>query len=278
MQGDSANSGYAGIRSDEANRMLKNLKMDLHVHTCLSPCGDLAMLPRRIASRARQQGLDAIAISDHNSAENVVAVRKAAEQEGVAVIGGIEVTSEEEVHILALFDDDEGLFELQRVIYDNLPGVNDEQAFGEQVLADEHDEVTGINDRLLIGATELSVDTIVDTIHSLGGLAIAAHIDRERFGIIGQLGFIPEGLALDGVEVAAEKRAQEEGSRVQGFKGSSPGTLGPSTPFPAITSSDAHFIDDIGRSSTVFLVEEATASEIGKALRNEDGRSILACS
>ncbi len=270
MPGGSANSGSAGIRSDEANRMLKKLKMDLHIHTCLSPCADLAMLPGMIAGKARRQGLDAIAVSDHNSAENVVAVRKAAEQEGVVVIGGIEVTSEEEVHILALFDDDKGLFEFQRVIYDNLPGVNDEQAFGEQVLADEHDEVTGINDRLLIGATTLSVDAVVDTIHSLGGLAIAAHIDRERFGIIGQLGFIPEGLALDGVEVSAKKR-------VPGLEFSGPRPLGPpSSGFPAITSSDAHFMDDIGRSSTVFLVEEATVSEIGKALRNEDGRSILA--
>ncbi len=271
MQGDSANSESAGIRSDEANRMLKKLKMDLHIHTCLSPCADLVMLPGRIAARARQQGLDAIGISDHNSAENVVAVRKAAEKEGVAVIGGIEVTSEEEVHILALFDDDEGLFGLQQVIYDNLPGVNDEQVFGEQVLADEHDEVTGINDRLLIGATTMSVDKVVDTIHSLGGIAIAAHIDRERFGIIGQLGFIPDGLALDGVEVEAPERVQGiQGSRGPGFD--------PSTSFPAITSSDAHFENDIGRSSTVFLVEEATASEIGKALRNEDGRSILAYS
>jgi hypothetical protein len=126
----------------------------------------------------------------------------------------------------------------------------------------------------------LSVDAIVDTIHSLGGLAIAAHVDRERFGIIGQLGFIPDGLALDGVEVSAEKRVQGfQGSRVlpPGVQASHPG-FGLSTSFPAITSSDAHFMDDIGRNSTVFLVEEATVSEIGKALRNEDGRSILACS
>lgn len=247
--------------------MLKNLKMDLHVHTCLSPCGDLAMLPGRIAGRARQRGLDAIGVSDHNSAENVVAVKRAADKEGVAVVGGIEVTSEEEVHILALFDDDEGLFGLQRVIYDNLPGVNDERAFGEQVLADEHDQVTGINDRLLIGATTLSVDEVVDAIHSLGGVAIAAHADRERFGIIGQLGFIPDGLALDGVEVSANASSGREPA---GF----PLAFG----FPAIASSDAHFVDDIGRSSTFFLIEQATASEIRKALRNEDGRHILAYS
>ncbi len=247
--------------------MLKKLRMDLHIHTCLSPCADLGMLPGRIAGRARQQGLDAIGISDHNSAENVVAVRKAADREGVAVVGGIEVTSEEEVHILVLFDDDEGLFGLQRVIYDNLPGVNDERAFGEQVLADEHDEVTGVNDRLLIGATTLSVDEVVDAIHSLGGVAIAAHVDRERFGIIGQLGFIPDELALDGVEVSAR---------------ASPGREPPGSPqafgFPVIASSDAHSVDDIGRSSTVFLVKEATATEIGKALHNEDGRSVLAYS
>jgi predicted metal-dependent phosphoesterase TrpH len=245
--------------------MLKTLKMDLHVHTCLSPCGDLAMLPGQIAGRARQRGLDAIGISDHNSAENVVAVRRAAGREGIAVVGGIEVTSEEEVHILALFDDDDGLLGLQRVVYDNLPGGNDERAFGEQVLVNEHDEVTGINDRLLIGATTLSVDEVVDTVHSLGGVAIAAHVDRERFGIIGQLGFIPTGLALDGVEVTAKASLSNESSgRPRAFD------------FPATMSSDAHCLEDIGRRTTVFLVEAATASEIGKALRNEDGRSVVA--
>ncbi|MBN2538379.1 PHP domain-containing protein [candidate division WOR-3 bacterium] len=236
--------------------------MDLHVHTCLSPCGDLAMLPGQIAARARRRGLDAIGIADHNSAENVAAVRNAAGREGVAVVGAMEVTSEEEVHVLALFDDDASLSGFQRVVYDNLPGVNDERAFGEQVLVDERDEVTGINDRLLIGATTLSVDEVVDAIHSLGGVAVAAHVDRERFGIIGQLGFIPDGLALDGVELATKPP---------------PGVLR-AYGFPAIVSSDAHFLEDIGRNATVFRVEEATAGEVGRALRNEDGRSVIAYS
>jgi len=244
--------------------MLKRFKMDLHIHSCLSPCGDLGMLPGKLTKEARKKGLDAIGISDHNSAENVIAVRKAAQKLNIAVIGGIEVTSSEEVHILAYFDYDESLFEFQRIIYENLPGVNDVQFFGEQILANENDEVIGVNDRLLIGATELAIDEIVDIIHSLNGLAIAAHIDRERFSIIGQLGFIPKGLALDAVEVSPEMLKRRESPDFIQAHG-----------FPALTSSDAHYIEDIGRSSTTFFIEKAKVSEIKKALHNEDGRYII---
>ena len=152
-----------------------------------------------------------IGICDHNSAENVACAKKVGEKEGLTVIGGIEVTSQEEVHILALFSEDRDLFELADLIYENLPGINDERVFGEQIVVNEDDEVLGFNKRLLIGATVLPLRQIVDRIHSLSGLAIAPHIDRESFGIIGQLGFIPDGLELDGLEVSpglSLKRAQ----------------------------------------------------------------------
>jgi hypothetical protein len=98
----------------------------------------------------------------------------------------------------------------------------------------------------------------VDVIHRLGGLAIASHVDRERFSMIGQLGFIPPGLELDAVEVSTEWAAGQDYD------------------YPVVTFSDAHFLDDIGKNRTCFMVagEDAPVDEIGKALRNEMGRSV----
>jgi len=244
--------------------MLRKFKADLHIHTCLSPCGEPWMSPRRIVEQAKLKGLDIIGICDHNSVENVVCTKKVGEKEELEVIGGIEVTSQEEVHILALFDEDKDLFELANLIYENLPGVNDERVFGEQLVVNEDDEVLSFNKRLLIGATVLPLHQIVDRIHSLSGLAIAAHIDRESFSIIGQLGFIPDGLELDGLEVSPRlslKKAQLE--------------FGKAFDFPLVAFSDAHTLEDVGKSFTCLLMEKANTKEIRKALFGEDGRKVV---
>jgi PHP family Zn ribbon phosphoesterase len=237
--------------------MMRKVRADLHVHTCLSPCGDTQMQATAIVEQAKKVGLDMIGICDHNSAENVAAVAKAGLREGLAVIAGMEITSSEEVHILGLFDTEGDVMHLQDVVYQNLAGQNDEQAFGPQTVVDEWDNVIRINDRLLIGATTLTVEQIVEAIHRWAGLAIASHVDRERFSLIGQLGFIPEGLELDAVEVSMASSIKQEYG------------------YPVVTSSDAHFLEDIGKSSTCFMIEDMSVDEINKALRNEMGRRII---
>ena len=244
--------------------MLRKFKADLHIHTCLSPCGDMEMTPKMIVEKARSKGLDVIGICDHNSSENVIAVKKAGEKSNLKVLGGMEVTSEEEVHILALFDEDKNLSELQKIVYENLEGVNDEEHFGYQLVVDEQDGIIDLNKKLLIGATDLTVDRIVELIHSFNGLAIASHVDRERFSLLGQLGFVPEGLELDlSPRYISEKK-----------KLAFPMASG----FPLVTFSDAHYSDDIGKTSTTFLLDDITVSELKKALKNKDGRYIIAYS
>jgi len=235
---------------------MRRVRADLHLHTCLSPCADTQMQATAIVEQAKKVGLDMIAICDHNSAENVAAVVKAGARESLAVIGGMEVTSSEEVHILGLFDTGTDLMRMQDMVYENLPGENSEEAFGLQLVVDEWNNVVGKNPRLLIGATNLTVEQIVDSIHQWSGLAIASHIDRERFSLIGQLGFIPEGLKLDALEVSAPSSAVREYG------------------YPVVTSSDAHFLEDIGRNPTCFMIESASLAEIRKALRCELGRRI----
>lgn len=237
---------------------------DLHIHTCLSPCADLTMSPTRIVNRAMARKLDIIGICDHNSAENVQATINAACKNDLTVLAGMEVTSVEEVHAIALFDETSQVLNLQETVYANLiPEENKEELFGEQIVANEFDEVEGYNKRLLIGATTLTLTEIVKTIHTCGGLAIASHIDRESYSIIGQLGFIPEDLEIDGLEISPQMTIAQANARI-------PGTA----KYPLITSSDAHFLDNIGKATTSFLLEEPTVNEIQKALKNEDGRKI----
>lgn len=242
--------------------MLKIFKADLHIHTCLSPCGELEMSPRGIAEQAKIKEIDILGICDHNSSENVPALIKAAQKYEIVVLPGMEVTSQEEVHILALFDELDSALKLQEIIYAHLHGENDEKLFGMQVVVNEDDEVLGFNNKLLIGASTLSVEEVVQTIHELNGLAIASHIDRERFSLIGQLGFIPEGLALDALEISPAISFEEAKDKFN-------------PPFPLTCASDAHFIEDIGRSTTSFYIEEGTTKEIKKALMNADGRKVI---
>jgi PHP family Zn ribbon phosphoesterase len=209
---------------------------------------------------AQRKGLNFVGICDHNSVENVDAAKKAGEREKISVIGGMEVTSREEVHILAFFDKASELQALQQVIYENLPGTNDERIYGDQVVVNEDDEVIGFNKKLLMGATEIPLCEIVELIHRLKGLAIASHIDREGFGIIGQLGFIPDDLSLDAVEITNPQQK---------------GRVSLSKDFPVVISSDAHFLDDVGRNRTRFLLKEITVRELGKSFRGEAGRKVV---
>ncbi|MBI5056821.1 MAG: PHP domain-containing protein [Nitrospirae bacterium] len=244
--------------------MLKPFKADLHIHTCLSPCADLEMSPSAVVRTALERGIDIIAITDHNSAENIIAARKAAENSGLTVLAGMEVTSSEEAHILALFDDAEGIMKLQDIVYDNLlPGENDEKLFGEQIVVNEKDEVMDFNKRLLIGATSLPAKTIVDTIHTLGGIAIASHIDRDAFSIVSQLGFIPEDLNFDALEMSPRT---DRGKAVLLYNDYAS--------FAWTTSSDAHWLKDIGERTTTFLINRPTLEEMRLAMKNIDGRKV----
>lgn len=237
--------------------------MDLHIHTCLSPCSEEEMLPSAIIEQAKRRGLDGIGICDHNSAENVLVVKKVGKRAGFPVLGGMEITSCEEVHIMALFDDDAALIKMQGIVYKNLSGENDALYFGEQQVVDECNAVTGTNTRLLIGATSLDVEEVVAYIHALGGIAIASHVDREAYSIFSQLGFIPPELELDGLEVSSRSSA---GLVLKKFP--------QAAAYPIVTFSDAHFLDGIGKTATSFLIKEATVGEISKALRHSDGRRI----
>jgi PHP family Zn ribbon phosphoesterase len=222
------------------------------------------MSPKKIIQKSLDAGLDLIALCDHNSAENAGATMREGNKQGVQVLPGLEICSREEVHILALFDELDPTLEMQTYVYDNLPGENNTKVFGFQVVANEEDEVIGENPRLLIGATRLSLHDIVDKTHGLGGINISCHVDRPGYGIINQLGFIPDDLNLDGLEVSYRIKLAEAAQSIPGIGN-----------FSCVTASDAHYLNDIGRACTVFELAEPSLAEIRLALAGKDGRRIL---
>ncbi len=245
--------------------MLKIYTADLHIHSCLSPCGDLDMSPRKIVAVAVEEKLDIIAITDHNASENIPAAIKAARGKPLTVLAGMEVASAEEAHLIALFDNFDSMGRFQQVVYENLMSFGiDQRTIDDQVIVNERDEVEGFNDHLLFGATALSFQQLVDEVHRLNGLAIASHVDRESYSIIAQLGFIPDDLPLDALEISpnmSKKQARLLFPDVNRF--------------PLIKSSDAHYPGDIGRQKTQFLIQEPTMDELKLALLNSRGRKVL---
>jgi PHP family Zn ribbon phosphoesterase len=234
--------------------------MDLHVHTCLSPCADNSMVPPAIVAAALQAGLQAIGICDHNSAANAAAVQSAARGQGLAVLAGLEVTSREELHLLAFFESAEGLAAFGELIAAHLKGANEPSLFGDQIVVDERGEPLELEEKLLAGATDLGAAELAEAAHRQHGLVIAAHIDREIFSVISQLGFIPQELGLDAVELSVHAGAEGPYRRHD---------------YPIVRSSDAHFLEEIGRASSLFRLAEPTVSELGKALRGVAGRRTL---
>lgn len=215
------------------------------------------MTPVRILRRAAERGLDIVAISDHNSAENIGVASGVASERGITLLPAMEITSSEEVHILSLFGSLEAVLRMQEIVYGSLEGeMSEGRAWGHQVVVNERDEVLDFNRRLLMGATSLGVKEVVEKVHGLGGLAIASHADREAFGLVTQLGFIPEDLPLDALEVTL-----------------SPENLG-QPHIPRVRSSDAHRLEDIGRRTTEFYLESASFEEVAMALKGVEGRRV----
>lgn len=244
--------------------MLKIFNCDLHVHTCLSPCGDLDMHPRALVEAAVASCLDVIAICDHNASENVPYVIKAAQGKNLKIIPGMEITSSEEVHLIALFESMADLSAIQATVYRHLAGVNDENRFGIQAIVNETGEVEGFNNKLLIGATDIPLNEILDLVHEQKGLAIASHIDRESFSVLGQLGFIDENFDFDALEIAALldlKKARAQYATLNRYA--------------FITSSDAHYLRDIGKVFTKIMMAEPSIAELKMAFQNQNGRHIL---
>ncbi len=244
---------------------MKTVNADLHIHTVLSPCGDLDLSPRAIVESALKKRLEIIGITDHNSTLQVDMVESVASGKGIYVLGGVEITTKEEVHCLAFFPDRNRRHCFQKYLDTHLPVIrNDKSVFGLQVLADENDNILGYEERLLITALSTGIDEIEKEVHRLGGIFIPAHIDRPVHSVFSQLGFIPPGLWVDALEMTCFTTVHEVKSR-----------FGLSNHVTLLQNSDAHYTEDIGKGTSVFTIENCSFDEIRLALAGKGGRAVV---
>lgn len=204
---------------------------DLHIHSCLSPCGDNDMTPDSIAGMGELNGLDIMALTDHNTLKNCPAFFKAAYRHGIIPVAGTELTTAEDIHAVCLFATLSGAMEFEKVLEERRIKIkNRPDIFGEQRIIDENDNITGYDDYLLINATSFSLEEVPQAVEKYGGVCFPAHIDRQSNGLLAVLGFFPEkpyfpfAEVNDGEKVA--EYAEKYGKKI-------------------ITSSDAHYLWNI---------------------------------
>lgn len=237
-------------------------KGDLHIHSVISPCADLEMSPSNIVSKAKSVGMDIIGIADHNCTKHGPLVRDLAEREGILALMGVEVTTREEVHCLAFFPNEEVLNVFQQFLDDRLPLIPlDVDLFGYQVVVNEVEEIVEELPYLLISGINASIDEVERTVHSLGGIFIPAHVNKPKFSVISQLGFVPFDLKYDALEVVSNTAIEKF---CEGFPNLSNSTF--------VINSDSHFIDQVGTSFTLFGMKSLSFDEVRKALHHLDGR------
>lgn len=219
-------------------------RADFHIHSCLSPCASLEMSPISIVQKAKEVGLNAIALTDHNCAFNLPAFGAVCERHGMECLYGMEVTSLEEAHILCLFDDLDAAMQMGSLVYDSLPDIpNQPEKFGDQPIIDEDEGILGFAEKFLISASGFDISSLVEQTHELGGLIVPAHIDRQMYGVIAQLGFLPAE-EFDAVELTAYGDAALAGD------------------FPVIRSSDSHHLGTLGQAHTDFEMDKLTVSNV----------------
>jgi len=221
------------------------------------------MLPEFILERAQELGLNLIAVTDHNSAENAAAMMTAAKGTGITVLPGMEVQTREEVHLLCLFDTLEHVTYWQELVYAHLPRLrNREDVFGTQVMLDARGEAIGTNDRLLATSTFFTVEEVIQRVQGVNGLCIPAHVDRPAYSIIANLGFIPPELRIRGVEISHLVSPQDAHTRFPQLKR-----------YSLVASGDAHRLKEMARRTTLKMAEP-TVAELALALAGEGDRGV----
>ena len=243
--------------------MWRYLLADLHVHTVLSPCAEVEMIPPLIVRRARELGLEMIAITDHNAAHNAAAVIEAAAGSGLTVLPGMEVTSREEVHLVCLFDRLDQVLAWQSQVLAALPErENDEDTFGAQFVVDATGDYLGMEKQLLAAATAYPAEEITTRVRALGGIVLAAHVDRPSFSLFANLGFVPAGLEIAGMELTRHADPSSVAQRHPQMRD-----------YGLLISGDAHRLDEM-TARTMLKVKAPVIDEVALALASQDGRRI----
>ena len=229
---------------------------DLHIHSCLSPCGDDDMTPANIAGMAAIKGLDVIALTDHNACRNCPALMAAAEEYGVLAIPGMEINTSEEVHAVCLFPTLEAALNFDGYVYDRLMKFpNKAEIFGKQQIYNQEDQVEGEEENMLINSADISFDRLWELVQSYGGVMFPAHIDKGANSLIANLGFVPPDSRFTTAEVKDLKKLHQlrrENPYLEKCK--------------IISNSDAHYLEHINEPDLTFPVHEKSIRGVLDAL------------
>ena len=218
---------------------------DLHIHSCLSPCGDDDNTPNNLAGMASLCGLNIVALTDHNSTANCPAFFEAARRYGIIAVAGMELTTSEDIHIVCLFETLEGAMAFgEKVKEYRIPIENRPDIFGSQQILDGQDNIIGEEKNLLINATLVSVEEVPSLVAEFGGICYPAHIDRQSNGIISVLGTFPDTPHFNCVEFHDGSKATEYVQKygLQDKK--------------IIVSSDAHNLTDMRDKENYFELDD----------------------
>ena len=220
------------------------------------------MIPPLIVQEALARGITLIAITDHNASANVAAVQTAAAGSGLTVLPGMELQTQEEVHVLCLFETLEQLLAWQEVVDRHLPALeNKADFFGEQFVVDASGDFIRRETRLLLTSSTLSIDTVFQQVQAMGGLVIPAHIDRKAFGLLTILGFIAPEWPVEALETSRHLNPSEAVEKFPQLAG-----------YPIIQSGDVHRLEEFMNVSE-FSVAAPSLAELRLALRQQSGRS-----
>lgn len=233
------------------------LSYDLHIHSCLSPCGDNDMTPNNIVNMAILNGLDVVALTDHNSCKNCPAFLEAAQRGGILAIPGMELCTSEEIHVVCLFATLEQAMSFDQAVYEYVPPIgNDPRIFGEQLILDGQDRQIGCEERMLINASTLPIDGVGPLVERFGGFCFPAHVDKDAYSVLSSLGFIPPECGFTTVEVKNPDRffaAQENLDKIKGML--------------VVTDSDAHYLWDIAEGQRFLDPQACSARSVLEYLR-----------
>jgi predicted metal-dependent phosphoesterase TrpH len=214
------------------------------------------MSPINIITKAKEVGLHVISITDHNMVENCLYANEIGKKFGITVLFGMELQTLEEIHLLAFFDTYNLALAFQEKIYSLLPDIqNDADYFGDQVVVNEENEIIRFENRLLLNSAQISITDATAWIKNHGGVAIPSHIDSPTFSIISQLGYIPDDLPFDALEVRNKEKATELLPLIM------------RKDIPFVSFSDAHYLVDIGKRRIELDLEEPNCTEISGALK-----------
>jgi PHP family Zn ribbon phosphoesterase len=238
--------------------------LDLHIHSVLSPCADIMMTPGNIIKKAIEKGIDIISITDHNSMKNVKSAREIAAGKKIKIMPGIEVQSKEDIHLLSYFENLKNLNSYYEKIYDGLSNIkNDEEKFGYQIIVDKNDQFIDKEEKLLMNSTSYSLNELVNLTNKFNGIAVPSHADRS-FGLIKNLGFIPEELNIKYMELNFNKSITEYYEQYPYLKN-----------FKLINNSDSHYLNQIDPKMKINLTKKPTTKNIFKQIKKEESKNYI---